>query len=79
MKVGDRVIGTKNTGAYGMCDFTKGNTYIIDSVDQTWIWLKDDSKIPTKFLKDYFKNSFYNIREGRMDKLRKINSYGCIE
>jgi hypothetical protein len=68
-----------NTGAYGMCDFTKGNIYIIDSVDQTWIWLKDDSRIETKFLRDYFPNSFYNIREGRLDKLKRLNSYGEIK
>lgn len=79
MKVGDKVIGTKDTGCYGMCDFTKGKVYVICDLDHRHVWLKDDGYILTKFLRDYFPNSFYNIREGRIDKLKKLNSYGSIE
>ncbi len=58
MKVGDRVIGTKNTGAYGSCDFTKGNIYTISELDERRVSLLDDNKILTYFLRSHFHNSF---------------------
>ena len=79
MKVGDKIIGIKDTGSYGNCDFTKNRIYTILELDERRVSLYDDNKILTYFLRSHFHNNFYNIREGRMDKLKRLNSYGCIE
>lgn len=73
MRIGDKVIGIKDTGFYGMCKFTKGKVYTIIDFNDWRVTLYDDDRVLTYYLMEYFPNSFCSIRKDRKLKLEKLN------